>query len=120
MGLRWAGFFSLAIPGESADGEAFLCGQGGGSGFDAADLAPSRALVEVAGERVEGRGRALGEDFDAAVGEIFGVAGKVQSDGVALYEIAKANALHAAADEPAPGFPGHLQAPEALSFFISR
>ena len=71
---------------------------------DAADVGPSGAAMEEAGECGEfGRGTD-GVDFDAPIVEVAGVAGEPEFNGGALGEVAIADTLNAAADVPAPGF----------------
>ncbi len=60
-------------------------------------------LVQHAGQFGEFVYGADGVDFDAPVVEIAGVAGEAEIDGGALREVAIADALHAAADEPSLG-----------------
>src|SRR5215213_9099168 len=62
------------------------------------DLGPLRALVQEGLELVEAVGVALGLDPDRAVGQVLGVAGEPQLDGLALHRPAEADALDLAPD----------------------
>jgi hypothetical protein len=74
--------------------------------LDAADIAPTRAEVEEAGEFGELGCGADGVDFDAAIVEIAGIPGEAELDGGALGKVAIPDTLDAAADDPAPCFGG--------------
>src|SRR4029450_4661263 len=67
----------------------------GGQGLD---LGPARPLVQERLELVEAVGVALGLDPDRAVGQVLGVAGEPQLDGLALHRPAEADALDLAPD----------------------
>src|SRR4051812_21324750 len=71
--------------------------------LDAANVAPTRAAMQHAGEFGEFGGGADGVDFDAPVVEIAGIPGEAKLDGGALGEVAIADALHAPADDPSFG-----------------
>jgi hypothetical protein len=72
--------------------------------LDAADVGPSRAAIEEAGQFGQpGRGPD-GVDFDTSIVEVASVPCESEFDGGALGEVTKADTLDAAADVPAPGF----------------
>jgi len=70
--------------------------------FDSADVGPSRTAVKERREFLQLIGWTGGVDFDTSVVEIPGVPRKTQRLCRFLREIAVSDALHTAADEPAP------------------
>lgn len=78
--------------------------------FDTADIGHARALVKSGGEIIQAVGRADCIDFDLAVREVACPAGEAERVGFVLDKEAEADALDAAADEPAlGGFAGHIE-----------
>jgi len=78
--------------------------------FDAADIGHARAMVKSGGEIIQVFGRADRVDFDAAIREVARPAGEAERAGFVLDKEAEADALHAAADQPAlGGFAGHIE-----------
>src|SRR5215218_10268032 len=67
-------------------------------GVQGLDLGPARPLVQERLELVEAVGVALGLDPDRAVGQVLGVAGEPQLDGLTLHRPAEADALDLAPD----------------------
>src|SRR4029450_5532307 len=76
-----------------------LAGGGHPLAVQRGDLGPARALVEECLEQVEAVGVAFGLDPDRAVGQVLGVAGEPELDGLALDRPAEADALDLALDD---------------------
>ena len=90
-------------PGPSAVSQGLetveLAGGGHPLAVQRGDLGPARALVEEGLEQVEAVGVAFGLDPDRAVGQVLGVAGEPELDGLALDRPAEADALDLALDD---------------------
>lgn len=66
--------------------------------LDLVDVGPAWATPDIYYERLELFARALGDNLDrAAVGKVADVASQSQGSSAALHEVAKTDALHAAA-----------------------